>query len=427
MKTVQLFFTVLFLAGSLNFVACSSDNNDNGDGTETIAYNQLPAISQTFITDHFNGYEVTKALKAISGYDVSLAKSATAKSTYTTTYASGYEIKFDQNGVWYDIEANNDGALPDNVLALVPRSVVSYVVQYYPAKSITEIKKTTAGYEVDLTGNTDIELHFDVNGNYVGTDHDDHDVDVPVSNLPTISQTFLITHFTGVDVAMVKKDNDSYDVTLANSLEIDFTLQGEWKDIDANKATIPTSVLVLLPQSINDYIQANHASRKVESMEKKVSTYEIDLSGNVDLVFDLQGNLWSEDRGDNNSNHDNDRVSVDVLPTAARTILNTYFLQSVTILYVEKDDNKFEVKLSDGTEVDFSAGGELLSVEVLPSKSVPDAIIPSKILSYVKANYSTRLIEEFEKKYSGYKIELSGYPEIELIFDLNGNFKGFDK
>lgn len=223
----------------------------------------------------------------------------------------------------------------------------------------------------------------------------------------------------------MKKDNDSYDVKLANSIEVDFDLQGGWKDVDANSSTIPITIIALLPQNLTGYLESNYASRKIESIEKKVSTYNVELSGNVDLVFDLQGNLWSVNN-ESNTNSDGGRVSNSDLPTQAQTILDTYFLQSATVLYVEKDDNKYEVKLSDGSEVEFSASGELLSVEVLPGKSVPDEVIPANILSYVKANYSTKLVEEFAKKYTGYKVELSGYPEIELLFDLNQNFKGID-
>ena len=56
------------------------------------------------------------------------------------------------------------------------------------------------------------------------------DIVIQPSQLPANAQSFLNTHFKGVGIGLVKKDLDSYDVTLTDGTEIDFVINGEWKD-----------------------------------------------------------------------------------------------------------------------------------------------------------------------------------------------------
>lgn len=426
MKKFILSVTLFSLAGILLFTSCGNDD-DSQDMTKTITYDELPTKTKTFISDYFNGYNLQKATRNTTAYNVTLTKDAVTKSnTGTTSSASGYDIDFDLNGNWVKVDSHDDSALPEHILTLIPRNIISYILEKYPSRGISEMERVNNQYRIELTGNDDKELFFDVNGSYIGLEDDSDKTPVSTDNLPTLAQTFITTHFSTLSIKSVKKDEDSYDVEFTNNLEIDFDLNGNWTDIDANNNTLPSSIFSLLPSGINSYLQTKYPNTSVEDIEKRISSYKIELANDIELIFDLQGNIWEDNNNSNNNSDDKDRVSIDNLPQAAQTILNNYFLQTATILYIEKDDNEYEIKLSNGTEIDFSASGELIAVEVIPGNSVPDGVIPDNILSYVKSNYSTKLIESFEKKYSGYKIELSGYPEIELLFNLNGNFKGLD-
>lgn len=406
-------FAIVFI---LN--ACSND--DNEDAT-VIAYENLPADSKQFITDHFAGYEVTKTVQLTSRYAVSLNKAVT-KSTATN---GSYEIEFDHQGVWLEIEGRNDAALPDNVLALIPRSILSYINQNYPTRAITEIKKETYGYHIDLTGKLDVELKFDYNGNFLTADSDDDGAAIEFGKLPESAQTFLNTHFVGLTPTKIKKDNDGYGVEYADKTEVEFDLLGSWYKVEVEKGGVSQSVLALLPQKLLIYISSNYPSSLVESVKNKVSIYEIELNNDTDLVFDKEGNLWNS-----NNNNDKDqgkRLEFSLLPQAVQSFLTEHFLSTTTFLYAEQGDDEYEVKLVNGTQVEFYLDGSLKSVEVLPGNSVPESVVKSEILSYVKANYSDRRIEEYEQKAIGYKVEMSGYPELELIFDSNGNFKRLSK
>lgn len=420
MKKNFLLMALFTLA--LTFSACSNDDdNDNSNGGTTVSYENLPSESKQFITDHFADYDVTKTLQQVSNYTVSLSKT-------TTTSGSNYEIEFDAQGGWIEIEGLNDAVLPDNVLALIPRSILSYVAQNYPDRGITEIKKETYGYKIDLTGTLDVELAFDTNGEFLAADTDNTgDTVVDYGQLPETAQTFLNTHFTGQTPTKIKLDSDGYDVEFGNDTDVEFDLLGNWYKVEVdNSDQIPQTVIALLPQAAQTYISANYSSRKVESVKNKISTYEVELNGDIDLVFDKDGNLWSSS-GTTSNNNNGQHLLFSALPQAIQACLTGHFLSTTTFLYAEQDDEEYEVKLANGTDIDFYISGGLKSIEVLVGNSVPDSIIPDAILSYVKSNYPDRKIEEYEQKTAGYKVELSGYPELELIFDSNGNFKGQDR
>ena len=60
------------------------------------------------------------------------------------------------------------------------------------------------------------------------------DIIVPASELPRNAQDFISKNFKTAQIALVKKDIDSYDVTLNDGTEIDFIITGEWKEVDGN-------------------------------------------------------------------------------------------------------------------------------------------------------------------------------------------------
>lgn len=426
------YLLIALLAIGLGFASCSSDDDTTPtDESTEIAFENLPADSKQFINDHFAGYTVVGSNQKQTGYNAILSKSAGTNKSTSTVWQGDYKVEFNQQGEWIEIEGyNNSVVLPANVLALIPRSIVSYVSQNYPTRGITQIEKETYGYQIDLTGNLDIELMFDINGEFLAQDNDNDNDDqrIDLSQLPQAAQQFLSTHFSGRTPTLVKRDDNSYEVDYGNDTDLDFDLTGNWTKIDVdNNDVIPQSIMALLPQPILDYISTNHSTRKIESIENGVSTFEIDLSGDIDLEFDKAGNLWGSSANNNNNNNNGQRIEFSSLAQPIQATLNSYFLgNTVTFLYAERDDNEIEVKLSNGTDLDFYTDGSLKSVEVLPGNSVPDSVIPASILSYVRANYADKVIEEYESRTYGYKVELSGYPELELIFDVNGNFSGLD-
>lgn len=118
-------------------------------------------------------------------------------------------------------------------------------------------------------------------------------------------------------------------------------------------------------------------------------------------------------------------INRDKLPEPAREFLTTHFPKGkVAMIKVDRHLLKkkdYDVKMVDGTKIEFSNAGKWTSVEMKGNKAVPDAIVPKTIRNYVSKNYSGEKITEIEKKSSYYLVELSA--GIKLRFSLLGSFQ----
>lgn len=129
---------------------------------------------------------------------------------------------------------------------------------------------------------------------------DDDDTIISFAELPAKSQEFITTHFPNINVSRVEKDNDSYDVNLVNGFEIDFTLDGEWDNIDGHTQVIPASILALEPlNKMAEYVAINYPTSQIDEIDKdrQKNGYEIGLNNNpIELIFEWDGTFRTIDR-----------------------------------------------------------------------------------------------------------------------------------
>ena len=83
--------------------------------------------------------------------------------------------------------------------------------------------------------------------------------------LPATAREFIATHFPDTRIALIKIDReggrtDSYDVLLENGSDLEFDRRGQWTEIDAERATVPQSII---PLRIADYLKRNYPDRPV--------------------------------------------------------------------------------------------------------------------------------------------------------------------
>ena len=124
---------------------------------------------------------------------------------------------------------------------------------------------------------------------------------------------------------------------------------------------------------------------------------------------------------------DNERpISPDQLPEAARTFIQKTFPE-IAIAYAEIETEgqrtKYEVRLNDGTEIDFNGNGEWDKVDC-KYKAVPAVLVPEAITNYVKANHADFFITQIDKELYGWSIELNN--DLELMFSTDFKFLGID-
>ena len=110
--------------------------------------------------------------------------------------------------------------------------------------------------------------------------------------LPAAAKTFVKQYFKNRTVSLAKKDVDlgstSFDVVLNSGTKIEFNAKGEWKEVDCAPAVVPAA---LIPAAIAKYVKANYANLKIVKIERDAAGYDIELSNDVDLQFDKQGNF----------------------------------------------------------------------------------------------------------------------------------------
>ena len=119
-------------------------------------------------------------------------------------------------------------------------------------------------------------------------------------------------------------------------------------------------------------------------------------------------------------------ISPEQLPAAAQKLIKTYFWTQ-TVTYAKVDgymfDVDYEVRLSDGTTIEFDRKGNWKNIECKPN-SVPEKLVPARIAEYVSMNYSAAKILKIERNKRSYEVELSN--RLELTFDLKFNLVNID-
>lgn len=122
---------------------------------------------------------------------------------------------------------------------------------------------------------------------------------------------------------------------------------------------------------------------------------------------------------------DNDKlIDKSQLPEQAQQFINSHFA-GVKLTYAKEECSIFfssyEVKLADGTKLEFSGKGEWEEVDCRFGE-VPAAIIPQAIKEYIDKNFAGEKVLMIERDRNDYEVKLSN--RLELKFDKD--FKIYD-
>ncbi len=109
------------------------------------------------------------------------------------------------------------------------------------------------------------------------------------------------------------------------------------------------------------------------------------------------------------------------LPSEVTNYVDKHFSgQSIDKINIDENDKDemYELKLSDGTTLDFNSSGE--AVEINSKKGFSADALPVAIAQKVKDKYGKAKIVDFEKENDGYEIEFEDGTEVD--FDTAGNY-----
>ena len=119
-------------------------------------------------------------------------------------------------------------------------------------------------------------------------------------------------------------------------------------------------------------------------------------------------------------------ITVDKLPVAAQKFLKTHFADQ-PLTYAKVDgymfDVDYEVRLTDGTKIDFDRKGNWTNVE-RKTVALPEKLVPTKIAEYVAKHYAGSKVVKIERNKRSFEVELSN--GLELTFDTRYNLINVD-
>lgn len=459
----------LLATATLASVGCTKDDATNlisaPEATVQGEAGKLPTQARQFVAEYFRGYAAsevkTNAVETENGtLYTSILEKTDDQLRATIILPSRVKIEFDRNGQWREIECLIDGAaLPENILGLLPAPIVQYVQRNYAGIGIHEIERKSYGYKVELVN--DKELLFDRNGEVLSDNKKGQKPQQPQNNqLDNNVQYFVRTHFPSYKVAYIKNDRDNgverrkvyIRKSYWQSFKLVFDMKGNWLEVegdDYGRTPVPASVLALLPQGVADALSRSYPSVPVTSVEKKLSGYKIELAGDIELYFDRDGRLQGIDddsnvdnpgngnnpgNGSNPSNPGNDYPNAGNLPQLAKSFLaqhypNGYVKKVERKARPDRDGKMYEVDLTNGTEIDFTADGQWIKVDgderPLP-QSVVD-LLPSNVRQDLQRRFRGATVSSIKKTRSGYKVEvLVRGDDVEVYYDARGNFQRID-
>lgn len=120
--------------------------------------------------------------------------------------------------------------------------------------------------------------------------------------------------------------------------------------------------------------------------------------------------------------HEDTPINKNDLPQTAQQFIDQYFADC-TIAVVLKDGHEYEVKFTNGYDVEFDRSGNWESVDCQMSP-VPEGIVPTPIVNYVQTTYPQNFIVSISIDHNKYDVELNN--ALDLEFDKNGNFLRID-
>ena len=114
------------------------------------------------------------------------------------------------------------------------------------------------------------------------------------------------------------------------------------------------------------------------------------------------------------------RIPYRRLPAGAKAFIGTYF-PTESCVYAERDRDdgrrEYEVKLSNGTDIDFHASGDWKKVDCEYS-FLPAGIVPQAIVDDLAERFPGGRISKAERERGGYKLTLGS--GAEMIYAADG-------
>lgn len=108
---------------------------------------------------------------------------------------------------------------------------------------------------------------------------------IEASALPKAATQFIAKHFPEEKIYKVEQDKGyrgpEYDVDFYSGAEVEFTEDGQWKDIKAARGNAVPAALI--PAAIAKYVKTNFEGQQIVEISRRRGGYEIELANGTEL------------------------------------------------------------------------------------------------------------------------------------------------
>ncbi|WP_353116979.1 PepSY-like domain-containing protein [Myroides odoratus] len=257
---------------------------------------------------------------------------------------------------------------------------------------------------------------------------------VTLEQLPANTQQFIAGIFPNAAVLQANKVSKPnyygsyYKLRLNNKIEIDFDQNGNWTEIETeDRSAIPADFLAQEVPLIQAYVAEHYKSNHIIEIDRDRKGYEVTLNNELELIFNAaQGFIGI----DTDLDEEEQLIDYAALPASVQSLLKTHFAASEVVLIKQETEAKettYKVYTNDGFKIEFNQQGDWTEIESKQGKTIPSALLPTPLITYIQTNYSDFNFTGIEKKRNGFEVELKKEKqEIELLFDKEGNFLRLD-
>ena len=120
------------------------------------------------------------------------------------------------------------------------------------------------------------------------------DIIISANELPKNIQEFIKNNFKA-NIGLCQKDEYSYEVYLSDGTELDFDINGDYKEIESKFTPLSFN---LLPLNIANIVKNKYPNTSMIEIEKKINLYKIKLNNGIKIYIDYNGSIVYEKMDD---------------------------------------------------------------------------------------------------------------------------------
>ena len=209
----------------------------------------------------------------------------------------------------------------------IPAPISGFLAKHFPEKTIVRIEKDHDSYEVNLSENTSVDFNLSFEPTSIESRSKLPDTVIPAEILQ-----YVVTNFPNNYITEWERELTGQKIELNNGKELSFALDGTH-----SSATIPLE--------IKAYLEKHFSTLTVLKFEKDHDSYEVDLSGNTSVDFDLNFEPTSIES--------NSKLPDTVIPAHILEHIKTNFPNNY-ITEWERERTHQKVELNNGKEISFA-------------------------------------------------------------------------